>query len=205
MRSRWFEPARRKPEPRRAPCGCPVAGPDEFGAYELMERWDCPVHGVPMIPLRRHGEVVSRVLVDAVDYERFGGLRWTCDKDGYGVRTADRNGKRVTLRLHREILGLEPGDPRQGDHVNGDVSDCRRANLRALEPGLNQQNRRGAEGRTSAHRGVHWNKRSGKWYATAGRTHLGQFDSEAEAARVASEYRREHMPASEMDREDRAA
>lgn len=46
MKRRWYEPTRRNYDrPLRAECGCPVAGPDEFGRYEVMERWDCPVHG----------------------------------------------------------------------------------------------------------------------------------------------------------------
>lgn len=44
--------------------------------------------------------------------------------------------------LHRWILGLEAGDPRIGDHINGDVLDNRRSNLRVVTPTESNYNRR---------------------------------------------------------------
>lgn len=58
MRHRWYEPTRRNYDRTlRAECGrCPVAGPDEYGQYEVMEVWDCPVHGEARPEGRGSGE-----------------------------------------------------------------------------------------------------------------------------------------------------
>ena len=46
-----------------------------------------------------------------------------------------------TIYMHRMILGLEPGDPREGDHRSpADTLDNRRINLRVATPGQNQRN-----------------------------------------------------------------
>jgi len=53
------------------------------------------------------------------------------------------NPKTKGLLLHREVLGLKPGDPIV-DHRNGDGLDCRRANLRRSNRVLNNRNIEGA-------------------------------------------------------------
>ena len=44
--------------------------------------------------------------------------------------------------MHREVMGLEPGDPRQIDHLNHNVLDNRRRNLRITDARGNNENRR---------------------------------------------------------------
>lgn len=149
------------------------------------------------IPLRnRAKEIVAYALVDDEDYERFGHLRWHRSNYGYAAHGYWKGGRSHTVFLHREILGLEHGDPREGDHVNRNRLDCQRSNLRILEPGKNAQNLT-AYGR-SAHRGVCWHKGKGKWMAYSridGRIKfIGYFDDESVAASAASVFRSEHMP-----------
>jgi hypothetical protein len=92
--------------------------------------------------------------------------------------------------LHREVLGLEPGDGRKVDHINGNGLDNRRANLRIVDHALNQLNRIGIDAKnTSGFRGVYF--RNGKWFAKCSvskRQHyLGTYDTReaaAEAVRV---------------------
>lgn len=75
------------------------------------------------------------------------------------------------------------------DHINGDPSDDRIANLRDVSHQINLQNRTRSNlrktGRSSAFLGVSWKKDKSKWVAnisTARRTkHLGYFDSEQSA------------------------
>lgn len=71
-------------------------------------------------------------------------LKWTASvaKNGrvYAYRTVrDGEGKQRNMRLHREVLGLKPGDPLV-DHMDGDGLNCRRANLRAVTQSENRRN-----------------------------------------------------------------
>lgn len=114
---------------------------------------------------------------------------------GYAARHRPGGG---TVLLHREILGLELGDPRQADHINGNRLDNRRANLRIVTPAQNGQNRRAVRGASSGFRGVSWNGRQKKWSAVVhlrGRVYfLGYHDNEMYAARLCERFRRKHMP-----------
>jgi hypothetical protein len=47
-------------------------------------------------------------------------------------RTARGIRKRVNMYLHREILGLEPGDPLEGHHKDDDTLNNQRDNLERL-------------------------------------------------------------------------
>lgn len=123
-----------------------------------------------------------------------------------------RHGRTRVLRLERkrgiylsrQLLGLEPGDPRQVDHKNRNTLDNRRSNLRIATPGQNSQNRGVRSDSRSGVRGVGWFAPTRKWRAHAcvdgKRRTLGYFDTIEEAAAVVSAWRREHMPFSEMDR-----
>lgn len=111
--------------------------------------------------------------------------------------------KRQTVSMHRQILGLAPGDPREGDHKNRDRLDNRRGNLR-ITPGQLQAQNQGAlktyKGRPveSAYRGVYKIKKNGKWNGKwkviVANQYLGSFASEAKAAKAASDYRLKTMP-----------
>lgn len=100
---------------------------------------------------------------------------------------------RVVL-LHRWLLGLTKGDGMVGDHINGDVLDCRRANLRAVTASESSANVAASAG--SGFRGVYPNK--GRWIARCKRqgkiVNLGTYDTPEEAAGVAHAYRVEHLP-----------
>lgn len=55
--------------------------------------------------------------------------------------TVTINGKRKMVLMHRLLLGLEHGDPRQADHINHDQLDNRRSNLRIATQTENVRNR----------------------------------------------------------------
>lgn len=157
------------------------------------------------IPLRnRKGEVVAHALIDADDEAALLALgRWHRSSGGYAVhgqRIGPRNANRtVMVRMHRIILGLDPADPRQGDHINRDRLDNRRANLRIVSARENSQNVSSLPG-SSRFRGVCWDQVRGGWLAQArmsGVLHrLGVFATEEEAAQVAAAWRAEHMAGS---------
>lgn len=154
-----------------------------------------------MIALRRqNGSIRAQVRVSAQDIPRVSRHRWRLSGGGYAIR-----GKKTTTLMHREILGLEPGDPRYVDHINRDRLDNRRENLRIVTPLQQRQNLSSHEGAKSRFRGVDWRKERGRWRAKAtlnGKTHyLGTFEEEVEAARAADAWRLENMPFAEPDPE----
>lgn len=148
--------------------------------------------GSVRIPLRaRDGSVRAYAIVDAADAEFANQWRW-CLNDGYAVCRTH------SARLHRVLLGLTHGDGLEGDHINRDRLDNRRANLRVLTKAGNCQNKSSYTGAASPFRGVHWHKTSGKWLANVranGKVHhLGLFATQEEAAEVAREGRRRLLP-----------
>lgn len=157
------------------------------------------------IPLvNRRGTITGWTLVDTEDCGWLSEHKWHLSQNGYAVRGTRRGGRRAQsflLKMHREILGLMPGDPRESDHVNGDRLDNRRANLRAVTKSENQQNVVGARrGAISKFRGVSWHAKNKNWRVEVQvnkvRHGLGSFASEEEAGRVAAEFRATHMPCS---------
>ena len=157
---------------------------------------------VTRIPLHnKAGEVIAHALIDTADAERvlaFG--RWYFDtSNGYVASRRRGQGRQSrATRLHRFVLGLEPGNPLQADHINRDRLDNRRANLRGVSRTFNARNNSGKRSSTSQHRGVSWDTRCQRWIAlahVAGRSFfLGRFHDELEAAHVAREFRLANMP-----------
>ena len=80
--------------------------------------------------------------------------------------------------------GKDPGN-RLIDHINGNPSDNRIANLRLATSADNARNMRKNDGTTSRYKGVTWYKRKGKWMAQIRvndkATHLGYFHDEEQA------------------------
>jgi hypothetical protein len=154
---------------------------------------------VQTIPLRRRDGTFRYALVDSTDYARVGRVTWCFD--GYVRRRTVVDGKRRTVYLHREILGLTFGVDGKStvhvDHINGNTLDNRRSNLRTATQGQNNQNRwRMRPDNRSGYRGVFF--RDGKWVACvsiAGRRHwVGSFTDPHTAGAAVSAYRRAHMP-----------
>lgn len=112
--------------------------------------------------ITKRGDVV---LLDADDLERVGQSTWFVNVEGYvqGKRCAD--GKKTTIFMHREIVGLPAGDKRIVDHINGIRHDNRRANLRICTNAENQRNRGKNKNNTSGYKGVSLHKLSGLWKA----------------------------------------
>lgn len=148
--------------------------------------------------------IVGYALVDAADAAWASQWMWRLSSPlavgggQYAIRSERPAGepKRV-YRMHRELLGLVRGDGLEGDHLNFNRLDNRRSNLRPVTHMGNMQHAKSRAG-TSRYRGVSWKAKLQKWQAAArfnGKTqYLGVFASEEEAARVASEARRLHMP-----------
>jgi hypothetical protein len=138
-----------------------------------------------LIPLSQN----QNALVDASNFDwlsKWNWQAWWCSdtKSFYAVRGETKDGKRIRVWMHLEILNDR--DAEQGDHKNHDTLDNRRDNIRPCSKVQNCWNRRMRSDNTSGYRGVSQRKYNGKWKAciTVHRKNimLGQFDDPKVAA-----------------------
>lgn len=101
------------------------------------------------------------------------------NKRGYCIVGLDHK----MYRVHRVAWLLTHGEwPTSTiDHINGDFSDNRLANLRAVSQKENNQNRPLQKNNSSGVMGVYFNKQVGKWHAALSKKHLGFFTDLSEA------------------------
>ena len=111
------------------------------------------------------------IIVDDQDFERVAEFSswYVCKKKDHIVSVVTQkvvNGKRKVILLHRFILGLIA----QGkviDHINGNVLDNRRCNLRLCISADNIKNQSISRRNTSGFKGVHYQKKRKKpWTAS---------------------------------------
>ena len=134
-------------------------------------------------------------IIDDVDFERFGHLKWTtttnsAKKRFYAYRGEPRP-KKGHILMHRAIMGII--NPHiKVDHMNHNTLDNRRGNLRICTQAQNVAHRGVLDQRnTSGLRGVSWHKQREKWRARImvdqKEIHLGLFkDKKSAAASYAS-------------------
>jgi hypothetical protein len=107
-------------------------------------------------------------LVDEQDYDNIMQMKWYLAQDGYAAKGIPHpllKGKTSRLLMHRKIMGLEHGDPRQVDHINRNRLDNRRVNLRICSRAENNRNMSLRKDSVSGRKGVSLHRRSGKWQA----------------------------------------
>jgi hypothetical protein len=128
-------------------------------------------------------------IVDPEDYLKLCSHSWQlkkCPHTSYAWRGLIKNGRKITLYMHREIM-----NPPKGmliDHINHNGLDNRKANLRFATFAQNNWNSVKPKGAGSRFRGVRLHKPSGRWRAVlchkGAHIHLGYFDTDTEAARA---------------------
>lgn len=155
--------------------------------------------GTARLPVRvPHGSTVVYALIDAPDADRLSQWSWYLNTLGYVVRGYRSSGKVLTIRLHREVLGLTELNRQHVDHINRDKLDNRRSNLRITPRGAGGQNKSNYVGSRSLFRGVHLHKESGKWRArlqvNGRKVSVGLFKTELEAAEAVRAARLSLMP-----------
>jgi len=129
----------------------------------------------------------ERIKIDDQDYEFLSQWKWRIGAGGYAVRSGwiDNEGKRKPIFMHRILAGTV-GTDFLTDHINGDIFDNRKMNLRACTHSQNNLNRRKFKG-TSKFKGVYWKKESRGWISCLtikGKLkNLGTFDNEEDAAK----------------------
>ncbi len=138
-------------------------------------------------------------LVDDSDYKELSRWKWNAHRSECGLWTAQRrNSEDKIVYMHRQILGLVPGDGKEGDHKNHNSLDNRRSNIRICTRSQNAQNTRKIKRETSSQfKGVCWNKQRSKWRArinVCGKDiHLGLHKDEIRAAEAYDEAAKQYF------------
>jgi hypothetical protein len=132
-------------------------------------------------------------LVDDEDFAYLNQWKWCCDTKGYAVRSEKRSEtgvkKRALIRMHR-VIAKTPAD-KLTDHINGNILDNRKANLRHATDSENMRNRKMAANNKTGYKGVWFNKKTKKYVAYIKLQHsrvLGSFDKAEEAAYVYDQF-----------------
>lgn len=122
----------------------------------------------------------AEFFIDYDDYEIICKYTWNQNDKGYIY--ANSNNKRVYL--HRILFNLTQRN-QLVDHINHNVLDNRRSNLRIVNNSQNQMNRDKPKQNTSGIKGVYWHKNKEKWQANIQidnkLLYLGIFDSKQDA------------------------
>lgn len=84
-----------------------------------------------------NGEAIQ---IDEEDYEKISDKVWYIDTGGYPRHGGGKTAPGTPRRLHRIIMDAKVGE--MIDHINGDVTDCRKSNLRFATASQNQANRK---------------------------------------------------------------
>jgi len=101
----------------------------------------------------------------------------------YALRNSSlKDGRRTAIYMHREILGLKFGDPREVDHIrSNETLNNSRSNLRVATHAENMCNRQIHRNNACGYKGVRFNRKINKWQAVIWldrkQTHLGSFET----------------------------
>lgn len=142
----------------------------------------------------------ENAIVDDGDYESLCCYKWRVRPGRYclyAMRDTPRiGGRKNTVSMHREIMGLERGDLKLIDHIDGDGLNNQRFNLRVCNNSQNLQSQAKRRG-GSQYKGVSWTQREQKWRSAikvnGRRLHLGYFDNESKAAMAYDRAAKEHF------------
>ena len=140
-------------------------------------------------------------VVDNANFDWLNQHKWQVlnDKGNFRAtrRSSRKNGKRHTIYMARQILGLEHGDKRQGDHRDHNTLNNRQDNLRICTNQQNTFNQKSSLRTSSRFKGISWHKQRKKWQARIQidekEKYLGLFVSEVKAARAYNKVAKEHF------------
>lgn len=123
------------------------------------------------------------ILVDNEDYERLNQFRWI-NRLGYAARHISTKPKQKYLYMHHEILNVSE----LVDHINGNIQDNRKSNLRVANRQTNAANCKIHKHNTSGYKGVSYIKALKKYRAyimhNDRQLYLGLFQTAEDAAKV---------------------
>ena len=134
-------------------------------------------------------------MVDDADYEWLNQWKWYAHKHPkgssfYAIRNCCQNGKWISIKMHRIILGLT--DPKvPADHKDGNGLNNQRYNLRGCNRAENNRNVPPKRCGFSQYKGVALIKKTGKWNVrirhNSKALHIGNYDTAEEAAKAYNE------------------
>lgn len=126
-----------------------------------------------------HCKEVARALIDLDDIDIARGYKWSLNAGNYAKSKSNNK----TIYLHRVIM--DPPDGMVIDHINHDVLDNRKENLRICTQQKNMENRSVNKNNTSKVTGVSFDKKAKKWsayiYRNKRKIHLGYYYTKEEA------------------------
>ncbi len=151
-----------------------------------------------LIPLTQGKFAIVDAIVDDEDYEWLNQYKWCAVRDRgtfYATRTDRTSGKKVNVRMHREIVKVKQGF--QIDHLNGNGLDNQKLNLRICTNAQNQWNRHPLP----LFGGIWWDKERKRFRIVmrhnGKKRYLGQYKKKSEASKAyqkaAEERRRKYI------------
>lgn len=144
--------------------------------------------GIARVPLGDGGFAI----IDAEDVSRVDWRSWHRHSAGYAAAREEYEGRPRTIYMHRLLCPVPP--TMEVDHINGNRLDNRRRNLRPATAQLQRVNQIARPGSASKYRGVTAARgKAHPWEARFGRTSLGAYATEEEAARAVDRYLREQF------------
>jgi hypothetical protein len=133
-----------------------------------------------LLVCNENGDIVARPLIDLEDVNRVLVHRWHLTSNGYIASRID--GRIITLQ--RFILNIE--GKREGDHINRDILDNRKSNLRPCSDSQNKMNRPMQHDNKTGYKGVSYCNYYKKWRATINKNRkqisVGYFKNPLDAA-----------------------
>jgi hypothetical protein len=130
---------------------------------------------------------ICRSEIDTTDIPKLAKYRWGLDNKGYlhtGIKSK-------MVGLHRFLLDLVSGDGKVVDHIDRNIYNNRKSNLRLCSQAQNVGNSTLRRDNSSGYKGVCWHKRDKKWQAYIRKDtkliHLGLFDIAENAAMAYNE------------------
>lgn len=138
------------------------------------------------LPIYKYKQVIGYVKLDDEDAQKLSGYNiWT---SSYGYPRFRLNGKDIDI--HRFVLGLNIGDKKIVDHINGNIFDSQKQNLRLVSKQQNAQNRT-----NTSDVGLIYYKNINKWGGRA--TYKGKciytpvFDKQEDARKANNQLRKD--------------
>jgi len=135
------------------------------GIYERKHR----LKGDGKSKIYLNKDCTKYAVVDPEDYERICDIgHWCASSDGYAHTAFKKaNGKPTTLLMHHAVKNFkyDPNVDLEIHHINRDKLDNRKGNLEPVTHQKNLIEREMYSNNKSGYKGIHWDKRAGKWMA----------------------------------------
>jgi len=136
------------------------------------------------------GNIVNKAIIDIEKYDDCRNHKWHFD-DSTGYTVTQIDGKKIYL--HRFIFGE---CKEFVDHINRNRLDCRKNNLREVNPQVSCFNQNMYSNNTSGVKGVSFYKKNGTWEAYIRldkKIHLGKYDDFEDAIYVRLKAEKEYF------------